>query len=471
MGIFGYLNQPGPSLSPIQEQAALFALERRKSVVALATGAGKSRVALTVMQHSQQLLKSKYGSTLCTLILCKKNALFNWVAEVKKWSPIPINPVVIDPSLSPGQRQNLYRGLCSNGILIVTHSSVRADFKDFVFPVLKQIDLDLNRKLMLISDESQVTKNPDTMTHQLFKYLGQFASITVATTASVSDNEPEEAYGLLSAVDPQYANSKQAFLDAFINYYRDMQGRIRVVRHDPIRNPAYYSWLFNKVFYNQNSDNIPGVELIEYIISPTQSQQILLDAIKQEPASIFSPNAALARNAHSIAVINEPHKFGLQEQSPKIVELVSIIKRILPEQFLIYCPYKDPLFDIQSLLISMGISTFFIHGGTSSKYRFQANQAFNAGSIQCGLLTDAGADSLNFPTCRHIIFHTMSFSNMSFKQMLGRCRRMTSKFDKVLAHLILCGEPDRHRYKIISEKREAVDLVDQASIQYFGFVS
>jgi len=173
-----YLEHIWDKLSTIQQAAIDYALRTRRCAVSLLPGSGKTLVGIAAQHYSSSLLREKYGGNLLTIIVCKKNAVYQWSKEFTTWG-FTTPHVIIDPATKPATRLAMYSSLISVGTIIVTYSTILKDFQQGLFPVLKFVDQQKRFKVMLIMDEIHVNKSSTTLHYQMFSYLAKFASIVV----------------------------------------------------------------------------------------------------------------------------------------------------------------------------------------------------------------------------------------------------------------------------------------------------
>ena len=165
-------------------------------------------------------------------MLCDKTLLFNWQAEVKKWTT-GYNPVTV-PEKGSESRVEMYDAMRAKTVAptvyIVNYDKVLlADW-----PSKIQWDC-------IILDEAQIVKNTGTARHRRIKAMAKKATAFFALTGTPMETSLEELYGIFSVVRPSVFGTKTRFKQQHIIY--DWAGKIVGAQNVPLLQERIGLWL------------------------------------------------------------------------------------------------------------------------------------------------------------------------------------------------------------------------------------
>jgi SNF2 family DNA or RNA helicase len=125
--------------------------------------------------------------------------------------------------------------------------------------------------------------------------------------------------------------------------------------------------------------------------------------------------------------------------SAKLDEAVRLIRDdLIPEQVVVFSRFIKPLEEMQERLRAEGITCGRYDGQVGEAVCNQSKKAFQNGDISVLLLSLKGEMALNLPQSPYLIALNQLFNPQRMTQLVGRLRRMNSKFSNIIVFNLLC---------------------------------
>jgi len=156
-------------------------------------GLGKTLQALTVIKS-----QTKKPS----LIICPKTLIYNWLAEIEKFTP-EINCLVYQGDIKV--RKNLFKTIKKYDVVIASYSIISNDYK-----TLQEF-----RFQYIIIDEAQHIKNPYSQRAQAVKHLS--SEFKLALSGTPFENSFTDIWSIFDFLMPGYLKSYSYFKGEFVN--------------------------------------------------------------------------------------------------------------------------------------------------------------------------------------------------------------------------------------------------------------
>lgn len=235
----------------------------------------------------------------------------------------------------------------------------------------------------------------------------------------------------------------------------------------------------------------PASEINEYLPKITPPKVIRVEMGKEQRAFYnkvvdrwFHPQREIAskdQRIQQIAAIgyaqmasDTPESLGEGGvPSAKMEALIRFLKEeAVDEKFIIFTRYTQVLHCITQRLRQEGFPNVEIHGELSKDEKQTARKAFWDDPAVKGMgITTAGGQALNLQVARILIFFDLPWTWGSYVQLLGRVRRMGSKYPRVFPVLLINSDTiDEDTVTIVKSEKSLVDdtlgLDDDEKLQF-----
>jgi len=189
-------------------------------------------------------------------------------------------------------------------------------------------------------------------------------------------------------------------------------------------------------------EQLPEITPKEYVVELTKEEKQIyrtevLAAVKEAKEKNLPKGQAVftaLRLALCPAIVDTYEEEWKNKRSTKEEELLELLKdEFSSEKIVIFANSKKWINRYQKILASEGIASVKITGDEDGEERSKNVNAFNKNDeIKVCLITAAGEKGINLQSARIMIFAQMPWSYGSFKQLLGRIRRLGTKHQSLL---------------------------------------
>ncbi len=399
------------------------------------------------------ILKQKETDSLKhpALVVCPTTLLGNWVKEIKNFAP----------SLDTSVYHGIDRQLDSKAdVVITTYAILRIDIEK----IKKQ------KWSMLIIDEAQNIKNPDTSQTQAVKQIK--SDVKIAMTGTPVENKLIELWSIFDFINRGYLGSIRDFQKGYAIPIEKFKQTNRAEKLRLSISPFILRRL--KTDKSIISDLPDKVVLNEYCyLTKTQAAlyQSVLDNLMSDIAKlnginrrgmIFKLITALKQ------ICNHPYQYLKtgdisKDISGKADKLVSITEQILEnnEKTLIFTQYKE-MGSILSTILSdeLNINPLFFHGSLNRTQRDDLIKDFqdNKDSKVMILSLKAGGTGLNLTAATNVIHYDLWWNPAVEDQATDRTYRIGQDKNVMVHRFITLGTFEEKIDEMINTKKDLANV-------------
>ena len=468
------------------------AVSRKKLLLALTMGAGKTRVAIETVNRIPGKVR---GAVFCTSSL-----KYQWEAEIKKWSDL--SSVVIDGTKK--KRNKLYFG--KENFVILSYDMLIHDWD-----VVSTLGLDF-----VIADEVTMIKSFTAKRSKRLKQLVTHVPYRYGLSGQPVENRPEELFSIMEFVDPEVLGKFYKFDRTFIT--RDNWGKplkyknldlltktlgtamYRKSREDiaqflpkkleselPVHLDAasqkVYDHIcdsliavldeaaekglgsFNLLAHYGKGDNTDANVLKGKIMSRITTMRLLCDhpELLKYSADDFDDPETTSGSQYASALKEEGLLDKLPATSPKLIALQAYVSEVLSSdefsKLVIFSGFKPQLYMIGTVLKDMDIGYTSITGDTSAYKRKERMDRFNSSpTCRVFLSSDAGAYGINLDSGTHLINYDLPWSAGALQQRVARIDRTSSDMEQITITYMFCAETiEQRQYEMLREKTKIAE--------------
>lgn len=425
-------------------------------------GLGKTLQVIALM------LKLKEDGWLkkSALVICPTTLIGNWVKECKKFAPS------LRVAVYHGSSRRLT--VKDTDVIITSYGILRRDAAKF-----KKDLWDL-----VVIDEAQNIKNPDTDQTKAVKSLG--AKSYIAMSGTPVENRLMELWSIFDFINKGYLGKRQDFARRFalpIEKYRDRE-KIEKLRK------ATAPFLMRRL----KSDRAIIADLPDKIVKNeycylTGEQAALYKQVTDSMMKEIEKSEGIARKGLVFKLItslkqicNHPVLYSKKgraqkEYSGKAEKVLSILESIISggEKALVFTQYKE----MGELLVDMikenlQVEALFFHGGLPRKKRDEIVEKFqnNSGSSPVMLISlKAGGTGLNLTAATNVIHYDLWWNPAVEEQATDRAYRIGQTNNVIVHRLISLGTFEEKIDEMITAKKELAELTVTAGESRFSELS
>ena len=410
-------------------------------------GLGKTIQVISFILKQKELDQLKNPA----LVVCPTTLLGNWVKEIKMFAP--------------DLKTSVYHGLERKidpkaDIIITTYAILRID----VETIKKQ------KWSMLVVDEAQNIKNPDTSQTQAVKTIK--SDIKIAMTGTPVENKLTELWSIFDFINRGYLGTIRDFQKSYAIPIEKFKQTNRAEKLRLAISPFVLRRL--KTDKSIISDLPEKVVLNEYCyLSKMQAAlyQTVLDNLMTDISKlnginrrgmIFKLITALKQ------ICNHPYQYlksgdMSKEISGKAEHLVTITKNILEnnEKTLIFTQYKEMGNILMSILNDeLGINPLFFHGSLNRAQREDLIKDFqeNADSNVMILSLKAGGTGLNLTAATNVIHYDLWWNPAVEDQATDRTYRIGQDKNVMVHRFITLGTFEEKIDEMIKNKKDLANV-------------
>ena len=385
------------------------------------------------------------------LVVCPTTLLGNWVKEIKMFAPV--------------LKTSVYHGLereidTKADIIITTYAILRID----VEKIKKQ------KWSMLIVDEAQNIKNPDTSQTQAVKAVK--SGIKIAMTGTPVENKLTELWSIFDFINRGYLGSLRDFQKSYAIPIEKFKQNNRAEKLRLAISPFVLRRL--KTDKTIISDLPEKVVLNEYCYL-SKMQAALYQSVLDNLMTDISKLNGINRRGMIFKLItalkqicNHPYQYlksgdMSKEMSGKSEHLVSITKNILEnnEKTLIFTQYKEMGSILMSILNDeLGITPLFFHGSLNRSQREDLIKDFqeNSDSNVMILSLKAGGTGLNLTAATNVIHYDLWWNPAVEEQATDRTYRIGQEKNVMVHRFITIGTFEEKIDEMITNKKDLANV-------------
>ena len=399
------------------------------------------------------LLKEKENGNLKhpALVVCPTTLLGNWVKEIKNFAP------QLKTSIYHGIERKLDK---TADVIITTYAILRIDIEE----------VKKSKWSMLIIDEAQNIKNPDTSQTQAVKQIK--ADTKIAMTGTPVENKLTELWSIFDFINRGYLGTIRDFQKS---YAIPIEKFKQTSRADKLR-LAISPFILRRLKTDKSiiSDLPDKVVLNEYCYL-TKTQAALYQSVLDNLMSDISKLNGINRRGMIFKLItalkqicNHPYQYLKtgdlsKDVSGKAEKLVSITNQILEnnEKTLIFTQYKE-MGNILCTILNeeLGVNPLFFHGSLNRTQREELIKDFqeNSDSNVMILSLKAGGTGLNLTAATNVIHYDLWWNPAVEDQATDRTYRIGQDKNVMVHRFITLGTFEEKIDEMISNKKDLANV-------------
>ena len=410
-------------------------------------GLGKTIQVISFILKQKELGELKYPA----LVVCPTTLLGNWVKEIQSFAP----------SLKTSVYHGIERQLDTKAdVIITTYAILRIDIEQ----VKKQ------KWSMMIIDEAQNIKNPDTSQTQAVKQIK--AETKIAMTGTPVENKLTELWSIFDFINRGYLGSIRDFQKG---YAIPIEKFKQTNRAEKLR-MAISPFILRRLKTDKSiiSDLPEKVVLNEYCYL-TKTQAALYQSVLDNLMSDISKLNGINRRGMIFKLItalkqicNHPYQYLKtgdisKDVSGKADKLVSITKQILEndEKTLIFTQYKE-MGNILSTILNdeLGVNPLFFHGSLNTNQREELIKDFqdNKDSNVMILSLKAGGTGLNLTAATNVIHYDLWWNPAVEDQATDRTYRIGQDKNVMVHRFVTLGTFEEKIDEMINNKKDLANV-------------
>ena len=401
-------------------------------------GLGKTLTAIALHLHHAHVKRAR------TLVICPGSLVINWVREFAQHAPNTEVRIYHGPERDPAD-------LAAAGVVITSYTTMALDLAD----------LSADAWDLVIADEAQLMKNPDTRNARSARALR--AGARVALTGTPVENQLGDLWSILNWANPGLFGTRQQFRRS---YARPIEKPRDQAEHDQARERLHAvtrPFLLRRL----KSDpaialNLPAKHERERIVAVSRTQAGLYEAVRREALAALEHDNATAgmtvlRLLHDLRMIcNAPAHYHREPPEALLIDLseneaqapkLEAVREIVEDACnrgsatLIYTSYARMGRLIQAHLTAAGYpETRFMHGEATPTERQPMVDALQTGQIPVLVLTRrVGGIGLNLTRATEVVHYDPDWNPASEAQANDRAYRLGQTRDVTVHRLITEG--------------------------------
>ncbi|KRF12446.1 helicase [Nocardioides sp. Soil797] len=415
-------------------------------------GLGKTITVIALHLHRRSL-----GVAGPVLVVCPASLLGNWEAEIARFAPgTPVRRF-------HGSSRTL-EGL-TDGFVLTTYGTMRTDGQPKGKRDLAGIEWDL-----VVADEAQHVKNPQSSTARALRTLPSVARIALSGTPV--ENNLTELWAILDWAIPGLLGSRNAFRKVWAG---PIESGL-----EPTKARQFADLIEPFLLRRRKSDpgiapELPAKTETDHPLRLTREQAVLYEALVRESMDRIERADEHARRGLILQLLtglkqicNHPAHYlkqtnsRLRGRSEKLDLLDELLGTVLAEDggVLVFTQYVQMARLLEQHLEATGVPTQFLHGGTPVRERSAMVERFQAGETPVFLLSlKAGGTGLNLTAADHVIHFDRWWNPAVEEQATDRAYRIGQTRAVQVHRLITQGTIEERIAELLTHKRALADSV------------
>ncbi len=396
-------------------------------------------------------LKEEKSLTKPVLVICPTTLMGNWMKELQMFAP------TLDAVVYHGAERKLD---VKHDVILTTYAIMRIDVEE-----LKKQSWG-----MIIVDEAQNIKNPDTAQTLAIKMLK--SDIKIAMTGTPVENRLTELWSIFDFINKGYLGSLKDFQKSYAIPIERFKETSRAAKLKMSVSPFVLRRL--KTDKHVITDLPEKMVLNEYCYL-TKPQAVLYEKTLNEMMDKISGFTGINRRGNIFKLItalkqicNHPYQFLKsgemgKELSGKMEKCVSTVQTILEnnEKTLIFTQYKE-MGDILTKVLAQECNTepLFFHGSLTVPQREQLIDKFqNDDDTKLMILSlKAGGTGLNLTSATNVIHYDLWWNPAVEDQATDRTYRIGQDKNVLVHRMITLGTFEEKIDEMLKSKKELADL-------------
>lgn len=399
------------------------------------------------------ILKMKEDNKLNkpVLVICPTTLMGNWMKELQTFAP------TLDAVIYHGAERKLD---IKHDIILTTYAIMRIDVEE----------LKKNEWGMIIVDEAQNIKNPDTAQTLAIKMLK--SDIKIAMTGTPVENRLTELWSIFDFINHGYLGSLREFQKSYAIPIERFKENSRAAKLKMSVSPFVLRRL--KTDKKVISD-LPEKMVINDYCYLSKTQAVLYEKTLNEMMEKISGFTGINRRGNIFKLItalkqicNHPYQFLKggeinKEMSGKMEKCISTVQSILDndEKTLIFTQYKE-MGDILCKIIADECNTepLFFHGSLTVPQREDLINRFqnNKDAKVMVLSLKAGGTGLNLTSATNVIHYDLWWNPAVEDQATDRTYRIGQDKNVMVHRMITLGTFEEKIDEMLKSKKELADL-------------
>ena len=399
------------------------------------------------------ILKMKEEKSLDkpVLVICPTTLIGNWMKELQMFAPS------LDAVVYHGAERQLD---VKHDVILTTYAIMRIDVEE----------LKKQQWGMIIVDEAQNIKNPDTAQTLAIKMLK--SDVKVAMTGTPVENRLTELWSIFDFINTGYLGSLKDFQKSYAIPIERFKENSRAAKLKMSISPFVLRRL--KTDKHVITD-LPEKMVINDYCYLSKSQAVLYEKTLNEMMEKISGFTGINRRGNIFKLItalkqicNHPYQFLKggeisKELSGKMDKCISTVQNILEnnEKTLIFTQYKE-MGDILCKVIAEECNTdpLFFHGSLTVPQREDLIDRFqnNEDSKIMILSLKAGGTGLNLTSATNVIHYDLWWNPAVEDQATDRTYRIGQDKNVMVHRMITLGTFEEKIDEMLKSKKELADL-------------
>ena len=399
------------------------------------------------------ILKMKEEGTLTkpVLVICPTTLMGNWMKELQMFAPS------LDAVVYHGAERKLD---VKHDVIMTTYAIMRIDVEE----------LKKHNWGMIIVDEAQNIKNPDTAQTLAIKMLK--SDVKIAMTGTPVENRLTELWSIFDFINKGYLGSLKDFQKSYAIPIERFKETSRAAKLKMSVSPFVLRRL--KTDKHVITDLPEKMVLNEYCYL-SKPQAVLYEKTLNEMMDKISGFTGINRRGNIFKLItalkqicNHPYQFLKsgemgKELSGKMEKCISTVQTILDnnEKTLIFTQYKE-MGDILTKVIADECNTepLFFHGSLTVPQREELINKFqNDDNTKIMILSlKAGGTGLNLTSATNVIHYDLWWNPAVEDQATDRTYRIGQDKNVMVHRMITLGTFEEKIDEMLKSKKELADL-------------
>lgn len=457
-----------------QKAGALFLATSGQALLSDPMGAGKSATATTA---------AKLLNAVPALVICPNSVKHSWKREIENWWPGMTATIVQG---TKKQRIEKIRS-CKDGFLIINWESTWRHSKLTTYGAMRVPPEDLEEKelneipwQLIIADEAHRMQDPQSKQTRAVWALGRETPYRWAMTGTPLTNTPDTLYPVLNFLSPNEWPSKTKFIGRYCNTAPSRWGPgLDVFGLNENTKDEFFE-IFDPRFRRMPKEIIlpflPPVQHVRRDIEMSDEQRAGYETMVEDMIATdengeliiaVNPISKLTRTiqySSATLVINEEGLARMTAPSNKLTQLEADLDDYLSsgESIIVFAVHRQLIEMAEALLKKKKISYSVVKGNQKETERQRNVDDFQNKKVQVILVViAAGGVGLTLTTGRIAIFLQRPWSNVDYRQALGRNHRIGSEQHEsiLVIDYVSRGTVENYQLQALSGKANQLEAV------------
>ncbi len=417
------------------------------SCIADDMGLGKTIQVISLMLKLKEDGKLKQPA----LVVCPTTLIGNWMKELKMFGP------TLNASVYHGPERKLD---LKSDIIITTFAILRIDIEE----------IKKNNWGMLIVDEAQNIKNPDTSQTVAVKSLK--SDIKIAMTGTPVENKLTELWSIFDFINKGYLGSIRDFQKSYATPIEKFK---QVARAEKLK-LSISPFVLRRLKTDKSIiDDLPEKLVLDEYCYLSKPQAALYEKTLNDMMNQISTIKGINRRGMIFKLItalkqicNHPYQYMkngemTKEVSGKCEKFISLLSNIIEnkEKAIVFTQYKE-MGNILTKIIKneLGTDPLFFHGSLSTTQREELLADFesNPESSIMILSLKAGGTGLNLTKATNVIHYDLWWNPAVEDQATDRSYRIGQDKNVMVHRLVTLGTFEEKIDEMIKQKKELVNM-------------